>query len=150
MGIFGRSNDKANGRIDTLVAEAARIIGDVEFAGGLHLDGRVTGNVRADIGSAATLWVSEKGQVEGNIDVPIVVLNGEVRGDVLARDKLVLGAKARISGNVSYGVMEMAPGAQVSGKLAPISATGATSSAQSGPVALKALPGGFDGRKSAS
>lgn len=148
MGIFSRSNDKANGRIDTLVAEAARITGDVDFAGGLHLDGRVAGNVRADAGSAATLWVSEKGQIEGNIDVPVVVLNGQVRGDVLAREKLVLGAKARIAGNVSYGVMEMAPGAQVSGKLAPISAP--ASGTQSGPVALKALPGGFDGRKSAS
>jgi cytoskeletal protein CcmA (bactofilin family) len=149
--MFGRNKDKISGRVDTLISPAARIEGDVEFSGGLHLDGRVNGNVRVQSGSAAaTLWISEKGTVEGNIDVPTVVVNGAVKGDILARERLVLGAKARISGNVQYGVMEMAEGAEVSGKLLPTAQNATQNTQATAPVALKALPGAFDGRRSAS
>jgi cytoskeletal protein CcmA (bactofilin family) len=37
-----------------------------------------------------------------------------------ARERLVLGGKARVNGNVFYGVIEMAPGAVITGKLIPL------------------------------
>lgn len=154
--MFGRNKEKFSGHVDTLIAEAAKITGDVEFAGGLHLDGRISGNVKSAANSKGTLWISEKGQVEGNIEAPNVVLNGLVRGDVLAREKIVLGANARITGNVSYGLMEMAQGAQVSGKLLPltpaaaIAATSTANAAAQVAVPLNVLPGSFDGRRSAT
>jgi cytoskeletal protein CcmA (bactofilin family) len=146
--MFGRKEQKLSSKVETLIAEAARITGDVEFEGGLHLDGRIVGNVKSQAGSKSTLWISEKGYVEGNLDVSNVVLNGTVKGDVIAREKLVLGAKARIIGNVSYGAMEMAQGAEVSGKLMPVNQPAVVEPAAA--VPLKALPGGFDGRRSAS
>jgi cytoskeletal protein CcmA (bactofilin family) len=63
------------------------------------------------------------------------MLNGTVRGDILARERVVLGATARVQGNVYYGVIEMTLGAQIMGKLtrvldkaepAPEGATGST------------------------
>jgi cytoskeletal protein CcmA (bactofilin family) len=127
--MFGRK--KANpiaGKIDTLIARSARVLGDVEFAGGLHLEGRVRGNVSCAADAPAkepcTLWISEAGVVEGVVEVPSVVINGSVVGDVVARERLVLGAQARITGNVQYGAIEMALGAQVSGKLMPLAPGG--------------------------
>jgi cytoskeletal protein CcmA (bactofilin family) len=117
--MFGRDS-KTNARIDTLVGKSARVAGDVEFTGGLHLDGRVAGNVRADNDPTATLSVSETGAIEGNVEVPTVVLNGAVRGDILARERVVLGATARVQGNVHYGVIEMTLGAEIKGKLVPL------------------------------
>lgn len=117
--MFGRDS-RSNARIDTLVGKSAKVAGDVEFTGGLHLDGRVAGNVRADNDPTATLSVSETGAIEGNVDVPNVVLNGAVRGDILARDRVVLGATARVQGNVHYGVIEMTLGAEIKGKLVPL------------------------------
>lgn len=117
--MFGRDS-KSNARIDTLVGKSAKVAGDVEFTGGLHLDGRVAGNVRADNDPAATLSVSETGAIDGNVEVPNVVLNGAVRGDILARDRVVLGATARVQGNVHYGVIEMTLGAEIKGKLVPL------------------------------
>jgi cytoskeletal protein CcmA (bactofilin family) len=117
--MFGRDTSSAP-RVDTLIAKNTRIHGDLEFAGGLHLDGHVQGNVRAEAGaSGATLSVSEHGSVEGSVDVPSVVLNGTVKGDIRARERVVLGARARVHGNVHYGVIEMAMGAEVCGKLVP-------------------------------
>jgi cytoskeletal protein CcmA (bactofilin family) len=117
--MFGRES-RSNARIDTLVGKSAKVAGDVEFTGGLHLDGRVAGNVRADNDPAATLSVSETGAIDGNVEVPNVVLNGAVRGDILARDRVVLGATARVQGNVPYGVIEMTLGAEIKGKLVPL------------------------------
>ena len=49
--------------------------------------------------------------------MPNVVLNGTVKGDIVARERVVLGATARVQGNVYYGVIEMTLGAQIMGKL---------------------------------
>ena len=117
--MFGRDS-RSNARIDTLVGKSAKVAGDVEFTGGLHLDGRVAGNVRADNDPSATLSVSETGAIDGNVEVPNVVLNGAVRGDILARDRVVLGSTARVQGNVHYGVIEMTLGAEIKGKLVPL------------------------------
>jgi cytoskeletal protein CcmA (bactofilin family) len=117
--MFGRDS-KTNARIDTLVGKSARVAGDVEFTGGLHLDGRVAGNVRADNDPTATLSVSETGSIDGNVDVPNVMLSGTVRGDIVARDRVVLGATAKVQGNVHYGVIEMTLGAEIKGKLVPL------------------------------
>jgi cytoskeletal protein CcmA (bactofilin family) len=38
-----------------------------------------------------------------------------------AGERLVLGGSARVNGNVHYGVIEMAPGAVITGKLIPLS-----------------------------
>jgi cytoskeletal protein CcmA (bactofilin family) len=107
-------------RIDTLIGKAAHVEGDIEFEGGLHLDGRVTGSIRAVRSGEApesTLSVSESGSVEGAVQVPHVMLNGTVKGDIHARGRLVLGATSRVEGNVYYGVIEMTLGAQIMGKL---------------------------------
>src|SRR5215470_6086167 len=108
--MFGRDSSN-NGRIDTLIGKAGRVQGDVEFAGGLHLDGQVAGNVRSDGAPDSTLHVSEHGSIEGSVEVPNVMLNGSVRGDIYATGRVVLGSRARVHGNVHYGVIEMTLGA---------------------------------------
>ena len=109
-------------RIDTLIGKAARVHGDLQFAGGLHLDGRIIGNVSAAPGTSSSLYVSEGAGIEGAVEVPNVMLSGTVRGDIHARERLVLGASARVEGNVSYGVIEMTLGAQIMGKLTQVTA----------------------------
>ena len=46
-------------------------------------------------------------------------LNGRVNGDIVGRERVILGAKARVQGNVHYSVIEMALGAEISGRLVP-------------------------------
>ena len=117
--MFGRRKQVST-RIDTLLGKTAKLDGDLEFSGGLHLDGRVNGNVRSNAEDGGALSVSESGFIEGNVEVTNIVMNGTVNGDMHARDRLVLGGSARVNGNVHYGVIEMAPGAVITGKLIPI------------------------------
>lgn len=114
------TRDSRPPRIDTLIGKSAHVQGDLEFEGGLHLDGHIAGSVRAVRSGEAresSLSVSESGSIEGAVQVPNVMLDGKVKGDIHARGRLVLGATARVEGNVYYGVIEMALGAQIMGKL---------------------------------
>ena len=119
------NREKNTIRVDTLIGRSARIQGDVEFSGGLHVDGQVTGNVRVAPGGEASVSVSEHGVIEGSVEAAQVVLNGTVNGDIVASERVVLGAKARVRGNVSYGVIEMALGAEITGRLIPANAAAA-------------------------
>lgn len=103
--------------IETLVGARTRIHGNVEFAGGFHLDGHINGNVIGEAGAEAILSVSEQGCIEGSVTASNVFLNGLVKGDIDASGRVELGAHAKVLGNVHYRVIETAVGAQINGKL---------------------------------
>jgi cytoskeletal protein CcmA (bactofilin family) len=114
--MFRRKN-AAQKRIDSLIGAGTLIEGDVTFTGGLRIDGRVKGDVVAANGDPSTVVVSEQAQVDGEIRVSHVVVNGQVNGPITAADYLELQPKARIVGDVSYKTLEMHVGAVVQGRL---------------------------------
>jgi cytoskeletal protein CcmA (bactofilin family) len=127
------NRDPRQARIDTLIGKTAKVHGDVDFQGGLHLDGHIIGAVRSDESRDSTLSVSETGSIEGSVEVPNVILQGQVRGDIHAAERVVLGATARVEGDVYYGIIEMTLGAQITGKLvrlAPAAAAAAGAAAK--------------------
>jgi cytoskeletal protein CcmA (bactofilin family) len=114
--MFGRKSSM-DGRVDTLVGPNSSIHGDITFSGRCHVDGTVKGSVSADPDSQSALSIAEDGSVEGGVTVPNVLLNGLVRGDVVASQRVELGPTARVIGNVYYNLIEMAIGAEINGKL---------------------------------
>ena len=101
----------------SLIAAGAELVGDMRFQGAVQVDGRVTGNLLA---SEGLVRVSVGGVVEGEIRAPHIVIDGEVNGDVFASGHLELGARSRVRGDLQYGLMEMAMGAQIEGRLCHI------------------------------
>jgi cytoskeletal protein CcmA (bactofilin family) len=112
-----KRNSAKSAAINTLIGINTTVQGDLQFTGGCHVDGRVVGNVTSAAGAQGFLSVSEQGSVEGSVDVAHVLLNGLVNGDIVARERVELGPKARVTGNVQYGIIEMALGAEINGKL---------------------------------
>ena len=104
-------------RIDSLIGAGTVVNGNVTFTGGLRIDGHVHGNVVAANGEPSTLVISEQAEVDGEIRVSHVVVNGKVSGPVIANDYLELQPKARIAGDVTYKTLEMHVGAVLRGKL---------------------------------
>src|SRR5436309_14428229 len=91
------TRDSKPPRIDTLIGKAARVHGDIEFQGGLHLDGHISGGVRAVEAPDATLSVGATGSIEGPGDGANVVLDGTVKGEIHAVERVGLGGTARVS-----------------------------------------------------
>lgn len=115
--MFGRKKAFSSARIDTLIGQGTEINGDLVFSGGLHVDGKINGNVMAEEGSTAILILSEFGRIEGEVKVPNMVLNGEIVGDVYGSIRVELAPKSRVKGSVYYNLIEMAIGAEVNGGL---------------------------------
>lgn len=115
--IARKPNDKPCNTIDTLIGVTTELKGDIAFGGGLRIDGKVKGNITARADDNSTLVLSENAVVTGDVSVPHMIVNGKIKGNVRCVERLELQAKAEITGDVSYKVIEIAAGAQVVGNL---------------------------------
>ena len=116
-------------RLAGLLPHDTCVRGDVLFAGGLRIDGRVEGNVQGKPDDRALLVLSEQGVVVGTVKVHDAVINGRVEGDLEVEHFLELQAGARITGNITYRTLKLDCGATVDGKLVKIGETPATETA---------------------
>ena len=115
--MFSKKPSKPQNRIDSLIGAGTIITGDLNFSGGMRIDGQVKGNVIATPGKPSTLVLSELSVVNGDVHVTHLVANGLVNGAVTASEYLELQSKARINGDVNYQTMEIQLGSVIDGHL---------------------------------
>ena len=125
--MFKKNPSKPQNRIDSLIGAGTRIEGNVNFRGGLRIDGEVLGNVTASADEPSTLVISEQARITGEIRVSHLVVNGSVSGPILSSEFLELQPNARVTGDVQYNTLEVHLGAIVDGKL--LHASGANAKA---------------------
>ena len=117
FGDKGKGSRNGSHAVETLIGPRVVVRGDVAFSGGLYVEGRIVGKIVADEGVAAVLTVAKQGCVEGEVRAPVVVIAGQMHGDVHASERVELAANARVQGNIYYKVVEMAAGAMITGRL---------------------------------
>ena len=117
--MFGKkeSKPKPHDHIDTLIGVDTCVQGEIEFSGGLRVDGHVRGNIIATGEKPSTLVLSEQATIEGKVQVSHAIINGTIIGPIHSYEYLELQAKARVSGDVHYRVIEIKFGAMIEGKL---------------------------------
>jgi len=115
--MFGKTHSKPQTQIDSLIGANATIGGDINFSGGLRVDGHVNGNVIATPGKPSTLVLSEHARVNGEVSVTHLVSNGTINGHVSATEYLELQGKAKVTGDVHYKNMQIQLGAIIEGRL---------------------------------
>ena len=72
------------------------IKGTLKFAGELTFDGKLDGDINSD----GVLNLGDSAVVKGNLNVNSVVLRGKVNGNVTAKEKIEIKAKAELFGDV--------------------------------------------------
>jgi cytoskeletal protein CcmA (bactofilin family) len=97
------------GEFSFLGAEV-QVTGDIDTPGQLHLDGKVTGDVRC-----GTLVQGTSGEVRGNIVAGEARIAGLVDGAIEA-GTLSLDPSARVTGDMLYETLSIAGGAEVEGR----------------------------------
>jgi len=90
------------------VGSEPELTGEIQFKDMLRINGHIAGKVTSQKG---TLIVDGSALVDGDIDVGAVVISGTVNGDVIAQERVELGAAAIINGNISTRMLTMKPGA---------------------------------------
>lgn len=110
--MFGRGQ-RAQGVTDgkfSFIGPEVTVTGDIDTSGRLHVDGKVTGDIRC-----AALSQGATGVIHGNITAEDARLAGLVDGAVEAA-ALHLEASARVTGDVLYEALGIAAGAEVEGR----------------------------------
>jgi cytoskeletal protein CcmA (bactofilin family) len=115
--MFGKKHSKPQTQIDSLIGAGTTIEGNLNFSGGLRIDGQINGNVVAIQGKPSTLVLSEHAQVNGEVNVTHLVINGSISGPVFASEYMELQSKAKVNGDVHYTTLEIQLGAIVDGRL---------------------------------
>lgn len=108
---------------ESIIGESMRIEGDLIINKSLRVDGLVHGNILQADGESATVAIAPSAVVTGNIMVRDVIVSGELNGDILSQGRVEIVATAKVNGNVSYGSLGIAVGAQITGQLRQIDDT---------------------------
>jgi cytoskeletal protein CcmA (bactofilin family) len=96
------------GTVSGFVGAGASVQGEASFNGMMRVDGRLTGNIKSEKG---TLIVSYGGTVEAIIEVAVANINGTVRGDIIASERIEMGRSAHVIGNIQTPSLVIEQGA---------------------------------------
>ena len=92
-----KKRTKTPDSISTFLGPDAKVDGTLEFEGTIRLDGTVVGQIKSDNG---TLIVGEKAFVDAKIEVTVAVIMGEVKGTVIASDRIELYPPGKVIGDI--------------------------------------------------
>lgn len=101
-----------DGSLSGYVGQGTVLAGEMNFQALLRVDGRLTGRIMSESG---TLIVGASGQIEANVIVAAAIVNGLVRGDIVASEKIELGRTAQVIGNIQAPRLVMEDGAILEG-----------------------------------
>jgi len=80
-----------------LIDMESEFTGDLVFRGSFRIEGHFKGTIKSD----SLLVVGERGKVEADVKVGQLVINGEIRGNLQATDRIEIHDKGRVFGTVA-------------------------------------------------
>ena len=100
-----------SGRIQhSIIGAGTTLTGDLFGNGDITVEGTVEGSINCRI-----LTLSGEPTINGSVEADAVHVCGTFNGDVRA-SRVVLGKKARMTGNLTYEILEVHTGARFEGK----------------------------------
>lgn len=103
-------SDRADAAL-TIIAPGTRLVGEVESAGVVKIEGTVVGTVRAE----RQVLVARDGVVEGDVITSEAVVGGRVSGGVQAADRVEIQTGAIVHGDVSTKRLVVQEGGEING-----------------------------------
>ncbi len=133
MGLFNKtkkmnSSDSLES-FDTLLGAATKIDGRMVVNKSIRLDGTIDGSIESPAGTQVTVAIGKTGLVHGDVRAHRVLVNGQVDGNIYAREKCELHETSKVKGDIHYGLLGIEHGAEILGLMVKkIEATGAVES----------------------
>jgi len=84
-------------KISGFIDRDTEIIGDIKFKENFRIDGVFKGKIL----SGGGLIIGETGEVEADIEVISIAVNGRMKGSIKAKEKIEIFAKGRVIGSVT-------------------------------------------------
>ena len=129
MGLFNKTK-KMNSTdslesFDTLIGAATKIEGRMVVNKSIRLDGTIEGSIESTLDTQVTVAIGHTGLVHGDVRAHRVLVNGQVDGNIYAREKCELHETSKVKGDIHYGLLGIEHGAEILGLMVKkIEATG--------------------------
>jgi cytoskeletal protein CcmA (bactofilin family) len=108
-----------------LIGAATRIEGRMVVNKSIRLDGTIEGSIESSTDTQVTVAIGHTGMVHGDVRAHRVLVNGQVDGNIYAREKCELHETSRVKGDIHYGLLGIEHGAEILGLMVKkIEATG--------------------------
>lgn len=107
----GKAGGKGTGELTAFLDEASEIEGKFTFSGTVMINGKL----RGEISSNDTLIVGEKGVINATIRAGIVLVSGEVVGNIAGIERVELRGTARVSGDIEAPIVVVDEGVMFDG-----------------------------------
>ena len=107
----GKTRGKDAGELTAFLDEASEIEGKFTFGGTVMINGRL----RGEIHSNDTLIVGEKGVINASIRAGVVLVSGEVVGNVVGVERVELRGGARVTGDIEAPIVVVDEGVMFDG-----------------------------------
>ena len=95
----------------SIIASGMRIVGDIESAGVIKVDGHIEGSVSG----ARQVLIARGGTIHGNVHADEIVIGGLVAGTVVATERLELQETAVVNGDIETTSIVVLEGAKING-----------------------------------
>jgi cytoskeletal protein CcmA (bactofilin family) len=102
---------KVSGDLSGFLDAGTHFHGEISFQDTLRIDGKFEGSIK----EGRLLIVGESADVNADIHVAVVTVNGRLRGNVHAKERIELKASARCQCNLDTGVLVVEEGAVFEG-----------------------------------
>jgi cytoskeletal protein CcmA (bactofilin family) len=110
---------------DTLIGSATRIEGRMVVNKSIRLDGTIEGSIESSTDTQVTVAIGHTGLIHGDVRAHRVLVNGQVDGNIYAREKCELHETSKVKGDIHYGLLGIEHGAEILGLMVKkIEATG--------------------------
>lgn len=84
-----------------------KIKGDLSFKGAFHIDGHFIGKINSE----SVLIIGDNGNVEADVTVGHLIVNGEIKGNVQAKNRIEIHSTGRVIGTVVTPTLVVEEGA---------------------------------------
>ena len=94
-------------KISGFIDRETELVGDIKFKENFRIDGIFKGKIL----SGGGLIIGETAEVEADIEVNSMTINGRVKGTIKAKDKIEIFSKGRVIGTVATPKLVIEEGA---------------------------------------
>lgn len=94
-------------RVNAFIDKDTEVKGDVRFKESFRIDGKFKGKILA----GNTLIIGESAQVNADIEVRNISINGRVKGSIIARESTEIFSLGRVTGQIITGKLTVEEGA---------------------------------------
>ena len=109
----GSSSSQVKGDVVAFIGPGVEFKGVISYQGSVQIDGKLDGEIHTE----GTLLVGEQAVITAKVNAGSVISRGEIKGDIVAKEKVQLLSSAVMEGSLNTPQLSMENGVVLNGSV---------------------------------